>query len=87
MLNKSDLLNALQKEFNIPKRTIKSIVNFIIVYIGEKLRSGVSFQLKGLFSARQLVTNRSYTNPRTGALIPAKERKIVKFKASKSLNS
>lgn len=87
MLNKSDLLRALEKEFNFPKKTIKNIVNFVITYIATKVKSGASLRIKGLFTAYSIKSNRSYFNPRTGGIVPAKPRTYVKFKASKSLNS
>jgi integration host factor subunit beta len=85
-MNKSQLIEALAQDQNLPPKTAASIVNTILNLMSETLVNGDNIELRGFgsFTVREYDT---YTgrNPKTGALISVKPKKLPFFKVGKEL--
>ncbi len=85
-MNKSQLIEALAQDQNLPPKTAASIVNTILNLMSETLVNGDNIELRGFgsFTVREYDT---YTgrNPKTGTLISVKPKKLPFFKVGKEL--
>ncbi len=85
-MNKSQLIEALAQDQNLPPKTAASIVNTILNLMSETLINGDNIELRGFgsFTVREYDT---YTgrNPKTGTLISVKPKKLPFFKVGKEL--
>jgi integration host factor subunit beta len=85
-MNKSDLIEALAQGQGLPPKTAASIVNTILDTMIESLVKGENIELRGFgsFTVREYET---YTgrNPKTGAQISVKPKKLPFFKVGKEL--
>ena len=85
-MTKSQLIEALAMDQNIPTKTAASIVNTILDTMIETLVKGDNIELRGFgtFTVREYET---YTgrNPKTGSPISVKPKKLPFFKAGKDL--
>ena len=85
-MNKTDLVEALSEQLNIPVREAKDIVNTILDTMTEALVNGEHIEIRGFgsFSVKQYD---SYTgrNPTTGKKVKVKPKKLPIFKVGKDL--
>ena len=85
-MNKSELIEALAQDQGLPTKTAASIVNTILDTMIETLVRGDNIELRGFgsFTVREYET---YTgrNPKTGAQISVKPKKLPFFKVGKEL--
>jgi len=85
-MTKSQLIEALAQNQDLPLKTAASIVNTILDTMIETLVKGENIELRGFgsFTVREY---EKYTgrNPKTGSLISVKPKKLPFFKAGKEL--
>ena len=85
-MNKSELIEALAQNQGLPIKTAASIVNTILDTMIETLVKGESIELRG-FGSFTVKDYETYTgrNPKTGASILVKPKKLPFFKVGKEL--
>ena len=85
-MNKSELIEALAQNQGLPIKTAASIVNTILDTMIETLVRGESIELRG-FGSFTVKDYETYTgrNPKTGASILVKPKKLPFFKVGKEL--
>ncbi len=85
-MNKSELIEALAQEINIPHREAAAITNTIINTMTEALAKGESIEIRG-FGSFVIKRYDSYEgrNPKTGKKIKVKPKKLPFFKVGKDL--
>ena len=85
-MTKSDLINAVAAEKNLPKGRAEALVNRIFDCVEEALRRGERVEIRGIgsFEIRQYGAYRG-RNPRTGAAVAVKPKRLPFFKAGKGL--
>ena len=85
-MNKSELIEALAQEINIPHREAAAITNTIISTMTEALAKGESIEIRG-FGSFVIKKYDSYEgrNPKTGKKIKVKPKKLPFFKVGKDL--
>ncbi|BCO10186.1 HU family DNA-binding protein [Desulfolithobacter dissulfuricans] len=85
-MNKSELIEALAEEINLPIREAASITNTIIETMSEALARGESIEIRG-FGSFVVKEYGSYTgrNPKTGEKIKVAPKKLPFFKVGKDL--
>jgi len=85
-MNKSDLIEALATDQNLPINTAEAIVATILNTIAETLAKGGNVEIRGFgsFTVREY---QSYSgrNPKTGNKIEVKPKKLPYFKVGKEL--
>ena len=85
-MNKSELIEALAQDQDLPTKTAASIVNTILNTMIETLVRGDNIELRG-FGSFTVKDYETYTgrNPKTGASILVKPKKLPFFKVGKEL--
>jgi integration host factor subunit beta len=85
-MNKSELIEALAQDINIPHREAAAITNTIINTMTEALAKGESIEIRG-FGSFVIKKYDSYEgrNPKTGKKIKVKPKKLPFFKVGKDL--
>jgi len=85
-MNKSELIEALAQEINIPHREAAAITNTVIETMTEALARGESIEIRG-FGSFIIKEYNSYEgrNPKTGKKILVKPKKLPFFKVGKDL--
>ena len=85
-MNKSELIEALAQEINIPHREAAAITNTVIGTMTEALAKGESIEIRG-FGSCVIKKYGSYEgrNPKTGKKIKVKPKKLPFFKVGKDL--
>lgn len=85
-MTKTDLIQALADQMNLPVKDAKSIVDTIIDTMADALAEGRSVELRG-FGSFQVREYDSYTgrNPKTGEQIKVAPKKLPFFKVGKDL--
>ena len=85
-MNKSELIEALAQEINIPHREAAAITNTIIDTMTEALSKGESIEIRG-FGSFVIKKYDSYEgrNPKTGKKIKVKPKKLPFLKVGKDL--
>lgn len=85
-MNKSELIEALGEQMNLPMREAASIANTIIETMSEALARGDSIEIRG-FGSFVVKEYDAYTgrNPKTGKKIEVKSKKLPFFKVGKEL--
>ena len=85
-MNKSELIEALAQDQGLPTKTAASIVNTILDTMIETLVRGDNIELRG-FGSFTVKDYETYTgrNPKTGAPILVKPKKLPFFKVGKEL--
>ena len=85
-MHKSDLVEALAKETNLPLRKSEEIVNLVFETMSRALIKGARIEVRA-FGSFQVREYGSYTgrNPRTGAKITVGKKKLPFFKMGKEL--
>jgi len=86
-MNKGDLINQITTDANISKTEATDALNSVLGSIENTLKKGDKVTLVGFgtfsISSRAARIGR---NPQTGAEIKIKAKKVIKFKAGKSLS-
>ncbi len=85
-MNKSDLIEALAIDQNLPTKTAEAIVATILEAMTDTLVNGGNVEIRGFGS----ITVREYQsydgrNPKTGKKIEVKPKKLPFFKVGKEL--
>ena len=85
-MNKEDLINALKDEAELTKPEAVAIVNLLFNEMADALVAGDRVEIRGLCSFF-VKEYKAYTgrNPKTGASIPIKPKKLPFFKCGKEL--
>ena len=85
-MNKSELIEALAQNQDLPTKTAASIVNTILDAMVETLVRGDNIELRG-FGSFTVKEYETYTgrNPKTGVPILVKSKKLPFFKVGKEL--
>ena len=85
-MTKSDLINALYREFDITRRDAVAIVNLFFSEISNALLNGDKVEIRGLCSL-YVKNYEAYTgrNPKTGEPAKVKPKKLPFFKCGKEL--
>ncbi len=85
-MNKSELIESLAQEINVPHREAAAITNTVIDTMTEALSNGESIEIRG-FGSFVIKQYNSYEgrNPKTGKKIQVKPKKLPFFKVGKDL--
>lgn len=85
-MNKSELIDALAEEINLPIREAASITNTIIDTMSNALAAGDAIEIRG-FGSFVVKEYDAYTgrNPKTGEKIKVSPKKLPFFKVGKDL--
>ena len=85
-MTKTDLVNVVVSETDIPKKTVEAVVNATIEAITTALKEGDKVQLIGFgtFESKTVAAREGH-NPKTGEAIQIPESKKVSFSTSKAL--
>ena len=85
-MNKSEFIDAVAQNADIPKATATKAVDAMVDVIGDALKRGQQVSLVGFgtFLTRQREA-RQGRNPRTGETIHIKASRVPSFKAGKGL--
>ena len=85
-MNKSELIEALAQELNMPIRQAGAILNTILGTMMDSLERGDSIEIRG-FGSFVVKTYDPYTgrNPKTGQQIKVSPKKLPFFKVGKEL--
>lgn len=85
-MNKSELIENLAQEMDIPLREATAITNTIINTMTEALACGENIEIRG-FGSFVIKNYKSYEgrNPKTGKKIKVKPKKLPFFKVGKDL--
>lgn len=85
-MNKSDLIELISQKTNIPKKRAEDVIHLIFDSMGDTLTGGGRIEIRG-FGSFIVKEYGSYTgrNPRTGASIFVKPKRLPFFKVGKEL--
>jgi len=85
-MNKSELIETLSQDIDVPHREAAAITNTIIKTMTEALADGDSIEIRG-FGSFVIKNYGSYEgrNPKTGEKIKVKPKKLPFFKVGKDL--
>jgi len=85
-MKKSDLIVGLAKQADLTQRKSEEIVNLIFDTMSQALINGDRIEIRG-FGSFMVKSYKGYTgrNPKTGAKIEVKGKKLPFFKAGKGL--
>jgi integration host factor subunit beta len=85
-MNKSELIEALAQEINIPIRESDAITNLVLDSMAQTLADGDSIEIRG-FGSFVVRDYGSYhgRNPKTGEKIKVTPKKLPFFKVGKEL--
>jgi len=85
-MNKSELIEALAQDINVPHREAAAITNTVIDTMTEALARGESIEIRG-FGSFVIKMYDSYEgrNPKTGKKIKVRPKKLPFFKVGKDL--
>lgn len=85
-MNKSELIEALAHDLDLPIRQTTNILNTILETMMESLEQGDSIEIRG-FGSFVVKTYQPYTgrNPKTGQQIKVRPKKLPFFKVGKEL--
>ncbi len=85
-MNKSELIEALAQDINVPHREAAAITNTVIDTMTEALANGESIEIRG-FGSFVIKEYESYEGrrPKTGKKIQVQPKKLPFFKVGKDL--
>ncbi len=85
-MNKSELIESLAQDINVPHREAAAITNTVIETMTEALARGESIEIRG-FGSFVIKHYDSYEgrNPKTGKKIKVRPKKLPFFKVGKDL--
>lgn len=86
VMNKSELIQALAKESDLPMRKSEEIVNMVFDTMSMALVDGDRIEIRG-FGSFTVKEYKGYTgrNPKTGQKISVENKRLPFFKAGKEL--
>jgi integration host factor subunit beta len=86
VMNKSELIQALAKESDLPLRKSEEIVNMVFDTMSVALVDGDRIEIRG-FGSFTVKEYKGYTgrNPKTGQKISVEDKRLPFFKAGKEL--
>ncbi len=85
-MNKSELIERLSQELDLPHRDAAAIANTIIDKMTDALANGENIEIRG-FGSFTIKNYEAYEgrNPKTGKTIQVKPKKLPFFKVGKEL--
>ncbi len=85
-MNKSELIEKLSQELDLPHRDATAITNIIITTMADALAEGDNIEIRGFgsFTVKQYQAYEG-RNPKTGKTIRVKPKKLPFFKVGKEL--
>lgn len=85
-MNKSEMIEAMSQELNLPQREASSIITTILDSMTDALAKGDNIEIRGFgsFSVKEYGTYYG-RNPKTGEKIKVKPKKLPFFKVGKEL--
>jgi integration host factor subunit beta len=85
-MNKSDLIETLAKETDLPLRKCEEIVNLVFDTMSDALINGDRIEIRG-FGSFMVKRYEGYTgrNPKTGSEITVTDKQLPFFKTGKEL--
>lgn len=85
-MNKSEMVEAMSQELNLPQREASSIITTILDSMTNALAKGDNIEIRGFgsFSVKEYGTYYG-RNPKTGEKIKVKPKKLPFFKVGKEL--
>ena len=85
-MNKSDLIEIISQQVQVPHKKAEEVVNFIFDHMVEVLKNGGRIEIRG-FGSFVMRAYGSYRgrNPRTGQSIDVKPKRLPFFKVGKEL--
>ena len=85
-MNKSEMIEAMSQELNLPQRDASSIITTILDSMTDALAKGDNIEIRGFgsFSVKEYGTYYG-RNPKTGEKIKVKPKKLPFFKVGKEL--
>ena len=85
-MNKSDMIEAMSTDLNVPARVASSIVETIIQAMTESLANCDNIEIRG-FGSFQVREYESYTgrNPKSGDHVMVKGKKLPFFKVGREM--
>lgn len=85
-MNKSDLIVAVSKEADLTQRKSEEIINLVFETMSRALINGDRVEIRG-FGSFMVKEYKGYTgrNPKTGAKIEVKDKRLPFFKTGKEL--
>ncbi len=85
-MNKSDLIEVLAKDAQLPVRKSEEIVNLVFEIMSRSIIKGDRIEIRG-FGSFRIREYRDYTgrNPKTGEKIAVNGKKLPFFKVGKEL--
>lgn len=85
-MTKSDLIEYLSEKLNLPKGKAEALVNCVFDTMEASLRRGERIEIRG-FGSFEIREYKAYEgrNPRTGAAVPVKPKRLPFFKVGKEL--
>ena len=85
-MNKSDLIESLAKQADLPIRKSEEIVNLVFDTMSRALIAGDRIEIRG-FGSFMVKTYQGYVgrNPKTGEKIEVTEKRLPFFKTGKEL--
>lgn len=87
-MTRSDLIDALAAQRNLPRRTAEEVVSLVFESISESLASGGRAEIRG-FGSFNVRSYEGYQgrNPRTGQEVVVLPKVLPVFKVSKGLHA
>jgi integration host factor subunit beta len=87
-MNKSDLIEALSSKLNLTEKKAIDVVNLVFKGFTDELKKSGRIEIRG-FGSFVVKKYEAYTgrNPKTGAKIKVKPKKLPFFKVGKELKS
>lgn len=85
-MNKSDLIDVLAKDQNLPTQTAESVITTVLNAMTNTLVNGDNIEIRG-FGSFTVRKYKSYDgkNPKTGEAVKVKPKKLPFFKVGKEL--
>jgi len=85
-MNRSDLVETLAQDQNLPLKTAESIVSTLISAMEETLVKGDNIEIRG-FGSFKVKSYEAYSgrNPRTGTIVEVKPKRLPFFRVGKEL--
>lgn len=85
-MTKSDLIEHLSEKLNLPKGKAEALVNCVFDSMEQALRQGERIEIRG-FGSFEIREYKAYEgrNPRTGATVQVKPKRLPFFKVGKEL--
>ena len=86
-VSRSELVDAAAAGMNLHRNEVEFVLERMLHFIGEALKSGETVKLQGFgsFQVRQRATRRA-RNPLTGEVLTVSERRVAFFAPSEKLS-